>query len=140
MEAVFEVFGGEAGLGVGVEVGAACGHLLEFGVGAAAGEIAEAEVVAVEEEGDVAFGGEGEVAAKEVYACGRGGGLGGAEAVRGRGRAGALRRLAQRRIFPRDFMGFEVCRRCCFQRGVPVFFGAARMFTASLAVAKSPSS
>ena len=56
------------------------------------------------------------------------------------GRAGALRGLARRRIFPRDFMGFEGTRDGCFQLGFVVFFGAARMFTASLAVAKSPSS
>ena len=91
--------------------------------------------MATEEAGDVGGFGEGEVVAEEVE-----GGMWLRSRACGRGRAGALRRLAQRRIFPRDFMGFEVCRRCCFQRGVPVFFGAARMFTASLAVAKSPSS
>ena len=57
------------------------------------------------------------------------------------GRAGALRRFAQRRIFPRDVAGARWgLGGGVFQGGFVGFFGAARMFTASLAVAKSPPS
>ena len=84
VEAVFEVLGGEGCLGVGVEVGEAFGHLLEVGVGAAGGEVAEADAVAAEDFCDVGVGAQGEVVAEEVE-----GGTWPRSGACGRGRAGA---------------------------------------------------
>ena len=155
-----ELVGGE---GPGDLVGGAEGFLEPAGGGEAGGGDDEVEAV-FGGAGVVGEVGVEAVEAEVVEACGVEGaaeGLGGgagrevegggaedadgaaevAEVVRGRGQAGALRRLAQRRIFPRDAAGARWgLGGVVFQGGFVVFFGAARMFTASLAVAKPPPS
>ena len=130
----FDSFWGKVEVeGVGEEGGGGGEGGLEGGFGGGRGE--DGEGVAAEGEGGTeGVGGEG-LGEEEV------GGARSRRWARGRGRAGALRRLAQRRIFPRDIagarwgLGGDV-----FQGGFVGFFGAARMFTASLTVAKPPPS
>ena len=88
VEAAFEVVGGWLCDRGHVDIGAAFGHGLEIGVGAALGEVAEVEAVAAEDFGEVAFGGEGEVVADEVdgtIVFGRGKQAGDFEALAGFG-------------------------------------------------------